>query len=162
MNSNPLVFGLITRQKFDDAERLLKLIASIAAVIALFFAAQQVRLSTENARRQTTLDILKPTHEEGFLLAFQRLLIAQETRAPLEKVYTERLATDRNMLLTVYDSIAIHYQYGTIDKCIVKTHIYDALEAFKAIQEYLETPPGNYQRVSKMRASLENISCPTS
>ena len=160
MESDKPAFGIVVRQHFDDVERLFKIFASIAAIVGIFFAAQQIRLSTDNARRQTTLELLKQTQDEIFLTAFQRLQVAKDAHKPLVETYTERFITDKNLVLTRYDSIAIHYDYGTTDKCLVKTHVRGALDQFVAIQEYLEVPSAAYERVSKMRVSLDALSCP--
>lgn len=160
MESQKPAFCIVRRQHFDDAERLFKIFASIAAIIGIFFAAQQIRISTDNARRQTTLELLKQTQDETFLIAFQRLQVAKDTHKPLDETYTERFLTDKNLIITRYDSIAIHYEYGTIDKCLVKSHVRGALDQFVAIQEYLEVPATAYERVSKMRISLDALSCP--
>ena len=160
MESTDRVFKMIDRQTWDDVERIFKILASIAAISGIFFAIQQVRLSTDNALRQTTLETLKPTQEEASLSAFQRLQLAKDVHKPLDETYTAGLITDKTLILTQYDSLAIHYFYGTIDKCLVKTHVRDALDEFVAIQEYMEIPEKLYDRVVRMRTHLDSISCP--
>lgn len=162
MKSTDRVFKMIDRQSFDDVERIFKIVASIATIVGIIFAGMQFRLSTNNAIRQTTLEILKPIQEEAFLFAFQRLQIAKDAHKPLDETYTERFITDKTMILTLYDSLAIHYFYGTIDKCFVKAHVRDALDEFVAIQEYMEIPEKLYDRVVRMRTHLDLISCPDS
>ena len=78
MESDKPAFGIVVRQHFDDVERLFKIFASIAAIVGIFFAAQQIQISTDNARRQTTLELLKQTQDEIFLTAFQRLQVAKD------------------------------------------------------------------------------------
>lgn len=159
METQKPVFGSVFGKHLDVVERLSRIFASIAAIIGIFFAGQQIKISTDNARRQTTLEVLKQTQDETFLIAFQRLQIVKDTHQPLDETYTERFITDKNLVITKYDSIAIHYEYGTIDKCLVKEHVRGALDQFVAIQEYLEVPATAYERVSRMRINLDALSC---
>jgi hypothetical protein len=161
MEPRRTVFGVDCRQHFDDAERLFKMIASIAAIVGIFFAAEQIKIATDNARRQTTLELFRGIQDEMFILAFQRLNIAKEAHTPLGETYTERFLSDKNLVLSRYNSIAINYDYGTVDKCLVKTQVRVALGQLIQSMEYLEVPATAYDRVTKMRINLDALLCPT-
>lgn len=117
MASTSHIACVVNHPRFADIQKLVTLIASIAAVAGIFFAALQVKISTDNNRRETTLNILKPTREEAVLLAFQRLGFAKDTKKPLEDTLTERATIERDLILNTYDSVAIYYKFGTIEKC---------------------------------------------
>ena len=152
---------LINHPTFGNLQKLVTLLASLAVVVGIFFAAIQVRISTEIDRRQTTLNILTPTRDEAVLLALQRLQIAKELNKPFEEILTERVVLDRNLILNTYDSVAIYYQFGTMEKCIVKAHVREALDLVIDVLEYSNVPANACARITRLRTDLNALKCST-
>ena len=97
-------------------------------MIGIFYGARTIQLSTENERRQTTLSVLAPTREGPVLEALYRVLNAAWEEKPVEDIQTERLALARNLLINTYDGLAIHYDFGVIDRCVVKGYVRPAMD----------------------------------
>ena len=146
---------------FRAAQTLLAVLASSAAVVGIFYGAKSISISTENDRRQTTLGVLKPTREEAVLIALYRLQDAQYSGKPVEEINTERLAIARDLLINTYDSIAIHYQLQTVERCIVKVHVQQALDPVISTLEYFKTPSSSIERIVWLRAELQKLGCPS-
>ena len=138
---------------------LLALFASIGTVIGIFYGARTIQLSTENDRRQTTLSVLKPTREGPILESLHRLRGAVLEKKPVEEVDTERLALARDLLINTYDSIAIHYDFDVVDRCVVKAHVGPALDPVISSLKYFGTPESAYSRLVQLRKKLDDLLC---
>lgn len=159
MDTYDRAFGILNRRTFDDVERIFKIVASVAAVAGLFFAGQQLSLATENSKRQTTLEILRPTHDAPFVAAFRRLQVARAMGKPFSELITEQLSIDSDLLLNTYDIIAVHYKFDTIDRCLTKTYIFDAVNVALPTFEFTQVPPPVYERILQLRNQLKSLNC---
>lgn len=138
---------------------LLGLLASIGAVIAIFYGAKNIQLSTENDRRQTTLNVLKPTREAPVLESLHRLRGAALEARPVEEIDTERLALARDILINTYDSVSIHFDFGVVDRCVVKAHVRPALDPVITSLEYFRTAQSSYASIIDLRKKLDELVC---
>jgi hypothetical protein len=145
----------------DGLASLIALLANVAVISGIIFAAMQLHVSIEVDRRQTTMNILKPTREEPVLAAIRRTLVMKRVKS-LEDTNTERLTADRDLLWNTYDSVAIHYQAGTIDKCLARAHVREALEHVIRLLEYFQETPKSYARIVQMRADMDGLTCSSS
>jgi hypothetical protein len=154
-----IISRLAGYMKSIGVERLLKSLACVATVVGIIFAGMQLKTSTEIDRRQTTLNILKPTREEAVLSALQRMRVATEFNKPLEEILTERVTIDRNLILNTYDSVAIHYQFDNLEKCVVKAHVREALDLVIETLIYLNVPDNSSTRITQLRVDLDALKC---
>lgn len=134
--------------------------ASVAAIVGIVFAGCQLRLSVEVDKRQTTANILKGTREAPLLQAIRRLELLKHSGRPIGGSLTEQVIVDRDLVLNVYDSLAIYYKARTLDQCLVKAHSRAALDVVLGLLEYLQDPPESYSRVVRLRDALDSMSCP--
>ena len=149
----------IDKPTFRAVHTILSLLASIGAVVGIFYGAKTIQISTENERRQTTLNVLKPTREGPVLESLYRLYSAALEKKPIEDVDTERLALARNLLITTYDGIAVYYEFNVVDRCVVKAQVRPALDPIILSLEYFRTPQSAYARLVQLRKKLDELVC---
>ena len=132
------------------------------ARVGVIFGGIQYWKSVEIDRRQTSIEILKPTRQKEVLASLRRLQVARK-QDPDSMYATAELIADADLVLNTYDSVAIHYVYDAVDKCLVKDHIYtilpEVIDSLRALG-YLNDPVRRVKDLKDRLDRLDGRRCP--
>jgi hypothetical protein len=135
----------------------LAMVANLAIIIGIIVAIVQYLKAVEIDRRQTSIAILKPTREVPVIQSLRRLIVALHEHSQSE--LTPKLIEDADLVLNVYDSVAIYYFFGAVNKCLVKEHVHAILPDVVEVIRARGYPDSSLRRVSALKADLDKLSC---
>ena len=150
--------GVHYRSWFKMIERVISILANIAVISGIIFAAIQITQSNKSEKRRIAIEAVSPTRSNDFLKAYARL----KTAISIDSIDVEdqtSLIDDLNYVMNVYDNIAIMYISDLADRCIIKNAVYSAIREFSSILEAMSYPEEYRKNFDTLLDLMEKESC---
>lgn len=111
---------------------------SILIIISIVIAVFQFFQSQDNNEKRIAIEAITQTRSKDFIKAYTRLKTFCDHNQVSESIeIANELIDDYNYIMSIYEQIAILYNYDIVDKCVIK-QIYSDLKEFSDIITFMK------------------------
>ncbi len=150
--------GLQRARMFKTMERLLSLMANATVVVGIVFAFYQIRQAELMEKRRVAIAAIGQTRTAEFLKAFRILKTVHESKR-IKEEEKEALLDSLNLVMNVYDNIAIVYLNNVADRCIIKRSIQSGAQEMSNISDFIGYNSTYRKNFDALLNSMQQESC---
>lgn len=127
-----------TGKKYEMAAQFIQILANIAVILGIIFAVVQIHQTKQIESVQLAVDATSPTRTTEFLESYRKLMDAYNIDHDM--MNTDSLRGDLNLVVNVYDNIAILYLHNLADREILEARVYDGMAKLVPVLETKKWP----------------------
>lgn len=127
-----------TGKKCETAAQFVHILANVAVILGIIFAVVQIHQTKQIESVQLAVDATTPTRTTDFLESYRKLMDAYNIDHDM--VNTDSLRGDLNLVMNVYDNIAILYLHNLADREIIEARVHDGMAKLVPVLEAKKWP----------------------
>jgi hypothetical protein len=133
------------------------LFTNIAVMAGILFAYYQFTEANKAERRRLAIEAVSQTRSAEFLKAYADLRTAyHDGRVEGDPV---AIRDDINLVISVYDHIALLYINELADRCVIKNTVYTAVKELRPICDAMRYREENREHVDRLFKLMEQERC---